>query len=103
MTPLESIAVGTPVIAHRTGGLVNIIENQCGGLLVSNHSPKGYSEAVSKLFDNDQQLKNIENNGLDRIGQKFAAKTNSELIIASYQNLRKIENTLIQTMPDETG
>ena len=87
MTPLESIAVGTPVIAHRTGGLVNIIENQCGGLLVSNHSPKGYSEAVSKLLDNDQQLKDIVHNGLERIEQKFTAKTNGNVIVASYRNL----------------
>ena len=34
MTPLESIAVGTPVIANETGGLINIIGDQCGGILV---------------------------------------------------------------------
>ena len=90
MTPLESIAVGTPVIVHRTGGLINIIGNQCGGLLVSNHSPKGYSKAVSKLFDDHQQRKNIEQNGLERVERKFTARINADDIVNSYRNLLKL-------------
>jgi glycosyltransferase involved in cell wall biosynthesis len=87
MTPLESIAVGTPVIAHGTGGLIDILGNQCGGLLVSNHCPTGYSEAVSKLLNSDLQFVIAIENGRDRIRQKFAAKTNGELIMTSYKNL----------------
>ncbi|MEH6552346.1 MAG: glycosyltransferase [Pseudomonadales bacterium] len=89
MTPLESIAVGTPVIAHQTGGLINIIEGQSGCLLVSNHTPKGYSEAVSKLFNIDQQCEHTGKNGLDPLNQKFTATTNGELIATSYRNLLK--------------
>ena len=90
MTPLESIAVGTPVIVHKTGGLISIIGNESGGLLVSSHSQKGYSDAVKKLFSDDQQRIDIEKKGLNRIEQKFSAKANCELVMMSYRKLLKV-------------
>lgn len=87
MTPLESIAVGTPVIAHSVGGLIDIIGDNCGGALVSDHQPEGYAQAVSKLFSNEQRLESIRKNGLEKIGKTFAARVNSDWVIEVYSDL----------------
>jgi glycosyltransferase involved in cell wall biosynthesis len=49
MTPLEALAVGTPVVAHAVGGLVDILRGDGKGILVSNHDPEAYAEAVASL------------------------------------------------------
>lgn len=90
MTPLESIAVGTPVIAHQTGGLIDIIDKHCGGNLVSDHRPKGYFEAISELFNDCQELESRKKKGLDRIEKKYSAKRNGEFIVQSYKHFLKI-------------
>lgn len=87
MTPLESIAVGTLVVAHRMGGLVDIIDDHCGGALVENHQPEGYFEAVSTLFSDEQELEKIRKNGLKRIEKNFTSKVNSGWIIDTYSDL----------------
>jgi len=87
MTPLESIAVGTPVVAHSVGGLVDIIGEYCGGALVADHQPQGYAQAVSQLFSNEQQLENSKKNGLERIERSYTAQTNSQTLFSVYQAL----------------
>jgi glycosyltransferase involved in cell wall biosynthesis len=45
MTALEALALSTPLIAHKTGGLIDVLKD-FPSLLVSNHSGEGYAEAV---------------------------------------------------------
>lgn len=45
MTALEALALGTPLIAHKTGGLIDVLNNDSSHL-VSNHCGEGYAEAV---------------------------------------------------------
>jgi glycosyltransferase involved in cell wall biosynthesis len=46
MTALESLALGTPLIAHKTGGLKDLLEKY-PTLLVTDHSPAGYAECIN--------------------------------------------------------
>ena len=52
MTVLESIVLGTPVVAHRVGGLVEVLDDSSGGMLVRQHDPKGYAQAVLAILFN---------------------------------------------------
>ncbi len=50
MTLLESITAGTPVLAHAVGGLAEVLQDNCGGLLVTDHSATGYAAGLIKLL-----------------------------------------------------
>jgi len=49
MTALESLAVGTPVVAHSVGGLTTLLKRY-PKLLVDNHTPTGYVNAITQLI-----------------------------------------------------
>ena len=51
MTVLECLAVGTPLIAHSTGGLTDLLKSNSDSLVV-NHTATDYAERVFKLFIN---------------------------------------------------
>lgn len=52
MTALEAVALGTPLVAHNTGGLKDILQDH-PQLLVSDHSPAGYARAMQAALDGD--------------------------------------------------
>jgi glycosyltransferase involved in cell wall biosynthesis len=49
MTALESIAIGTPLIAHNVGGLIGLMQ-ETPQLLVTKHHASGYTDAVIKVI-----------------------------------------------------
>jgi glycosyltransferase involved in cell wall biosynthesis len=49
-TLLEAMALGTPVIASRVGGLAETIQDGATGLLVPPGSATGLAEAIGKLI-----------------------------------------------------
>lgn len=51
MTALEALALGTPLIAHKIGGLTDVLENY-PDFLVSDHSPEGYAAVIGKFLSN---------------------------------------------------
>ncbi|MBZ4034436.1 glycosyltransferase [Flavobacterium sp. 17A] len=52
---IESLALGTPVIAvDCNSGPREIIQNEFNGLLVENHNPKAFAEAMNRFADNDE-------------------------------------------------
>ncbi len=53
MTALEAMALGTPLIGHSTGGLIDILQDY-PELLVTNHSPEGYAVKVKSLLLSDK-------------------------------------------------
>jgi glycosyltransferase involved in cell wall biosynthesis len=78
MTPLEALALKTPVIAHETGGLVDILKGSTADLLVSNHSPEGYAAIVSNLFSPNVVIEKHQNSGHIKITEDFTAKSNAQ-------------------------
>lgn len=48
MTALEALAVGTPIVAHAVGGLLELLPAQS---LVREHSASAYAEAIGRLVD----------------------------------------------------
>ena len=52
MTALESIALGTPMIAHGIGGLANLLQ-ECSERLVERHDPVYYATALNNTIRNN--------------------------------------------------
>lgn len=90
MTPLESIALKTPVIGHATGGLIDMLKSECGGLLVSEHRPEGYANAISTLFSSEHNIHTMMEKGTYKIGQRFNAAINGQAMVDSYFSLLDI-------------
>lgn len=51
MTPLEAMALGTPVVASSVCGIPEMIESGVHGLLAHEHSAKAYASAIQQLED----------------------------------------------------
>ncbi|WP_019531038.1 glycosyltransferase [Dasania marina] len=50
MTALESVAIGTPMVAHAVGGLVPLFETLDVCELVAQHNAEGYAGAVARVL-----------------------------------------------------
>jgi glycosyltransferase involved in cell wall biosynthesis len=85
MTPLESIAVGTPVVAHDVGGLSNILSAESGGILTRDHTAAGYARAVIALLNSDK--KTLLEHGMARVRNEFSAARNAADVAALYRSL----------------
>jgi L-malate glycosyltransferase len=79
MTALEALTLGTPLIAHKVGGLqellIHLPEN-----LVTHHSAGEYAKTLLHLL---KQKKTYSNN----LSNQFFAKTNCEKVISLYKEL----------------
>lgn len=87
MTVLEAITLGTPVVAHHTGGLVELLENGNGGVLVKQHDAAGYAEAVFRLVENRQWARKLVAAGQRNLNEHYSASANSSQILAVYEDL----------------
>ena len=52
-TPVEAMAAGTPVVATRSGGIVETMRDQETGFLVEKNDSQGLAAAILKLLEND--------------------------------------------------
>jgi glycosyltransferase involved in cell wall biosynthesis len=70
MTPLEAMALGTPVVAPAVCGIPEMIEDGDDGLLVQEHRPETYATAIRRLQDPELR-KSIVEKARAKIAAKF--------------------------------
>ncbi len=80
MTVLEALALETPVLAHRVGGLAEVLAvyPRC---LVEDHSPEGYAQALVQLLQGP-----LPEVGLPR---EYLAQTCADSTLTLYQHLTR--------------
>jgi len=71
LTALESLALGTPVIATRMGGLPEIITAGEDGLLVDAWHPAALRAAVLQLVEHPQRAREMGRAGRVKVEQRF--------------------------------
>lgn len=59
LVALESAASGTPVIAFRTGGLVESVSDGVSGLLLESRDPRAWAQATASLLDDAAKLERL--------------------------------------------
>lgn len=79
MTALEALALGIPLVAHNTGGLSDILLNY-PHLLVADHSPAGYAQAIVANLMSDH--------GRPELPAVYSAEKNLEDTLRLYNSLR---------------
>lgn len=85
---LDALALGTPVIATRVGGTVEILgeDGDCG-LLIPPRSPEALEEAISHLLTHPELRETFRQRGLRVIEERFSVDGMVDGTLAVYQRL----------------
>lgn len=51
VTVMEALTLGVPVVAPRVGGLPEVVESECDGILVTPESPNALADAIERVAD----------------------------------------------------
>lgn len=93
MTLLEAMRLRTPIVAHRVGGLVELLEPVVDGAkcecatLVSEHTPAGYAAAVRELLCRPPLRAQRADVAFERVGTQFSARANADRFVDLYRTL----------------
>jgi spore coat protein SA len=79
----ESLSMGVPVIATRSGGVPEIVTPDCGILVESNCQPAKIASVVRKLLSNPAWRSNLAQAGPRRIASNFTRKSNYDRFAAA--------------------
>ena len=85
---VESIAIGTPVVATEDGATFEIINNT-NGILVPIHNPAAIADAVISLLENKELYDTYSRNSIKTVQEKFNVSQSTRDIFAVYQTLNK--------------
>lgn len=72
LTALEAMAVGTPVLAVRAGGLPEIISHGKNGFLVDSRKPEVLQEAVKSILENPSKAAEVAERGFRTATERFS-------------------------------
>jgi glycosyltransferase involved in cell wall biosynthesis len=86
-TLLEAMALGTPIIASRVGGLVEVIENQSTGLLIPPRDVTALAQAIVRLRQEPQLSHQIGENARSLQHARYSLLTMGTLYLSVYRNL----------------
>jgi glycosyltransferase involved in cell wall biosynthesis len=80
MVAIEAMASGMVVVAHRSGGPMEIVVDGVTGKLVESHTVEAFSDALCNLVINEDQLQIMSKAARDRVRDHFTWKIASERI-----------------------
>lgn len=69
---VEAMLFGLPVVATRSEGASEIIENGVSGILVPNEEAEILAERILELFDDENKREQLRNNGRRRAREHFS-------------------------------
>jgi glycosyltransferase involved in cell wall biosynthesis len=88
---LEAMASGLPVIATKTGGIPELIQDGVNGILIPTKNSQMISDAVLKLIRNPNLRQHYGENGLKSVTEKFGIEMMVKNLESLYDNLMKEE------------
>jgi len=80
---IEAMASGIPVVATRSGGPEEILENERSGLLVPVQDPQALAAAVERIVSEPFLANTITTNALSRVQDRYTLST----MLQSYEKL----------------
>jgi glycosyltransferase involved in cell wall biosynthesis len=87
ITPLESMACGTPVIGANVGGIKYSVKNGETGYLVPAKNPMALASKIDSLFSNSVLIKRMQLNALKRVHSQFTWSKVAEMVAGIYENI----------------
>jgi glycosyltransferase involved in cell wall biosynthesis len=86
-TPVEAMAAGTPVVATRSGGILETITDHETGFLVERNDSHALAEAILKLLENDALWESVGRAARRRALEYFHWDTIAAAMHDRYQSL----------------
>jgi glycosyltransferase involved in cell wall biosynthesis len=102
-TLLESLALGTPVIASQVGGLAEVLTDRQSALLVNPGSPAALASAVRCLTETPGLRADLIRNGLDMTATSFTAGEMAHQYQSLFESIRQAEDSGIEKWDARTG
>ena len=87
ITPLESMACGTPVIGSNVGGIKFSVHHNQTGYLVPPNNPEKLAERIEQMFEDEVVYDQMCQRSLDRVNQMFTWKKVAERMEAVYKHI----------------
>jgi D-inositol-3-phosphate glycosyltransferase len=89
ITPLESMACGTPVVGANVGGIKHSVKNGETGYLIPPKDPQALASKIDHLLSNKMLLKKMQANCLKRVHKLFTWKKIAESVANVYEEVLK--------------
>jgi glycosyltransferase involved in cell wall biosynthesis len=83
---LEAMACGLPVVATRAGGVVDIVEDNRSGLLVSARDPASIANAVASLANDATTRAQLGSAARTRVSENFSMDAMTKKTIDLYRD-----------------
>jgi phosphoheptose isomerase len=96
ITPVESMACGTPVIGASVGGIKYTVVDGETGYLVPPNDPQAVARRLTDLYRDPQRLQTFREQSLRRVNQLFTWQKVSEAVADFYEDILR-ENALQTT------
>lgn len=87
ITPLESMACGTPVVGSNVGGIKYSVEDGKCGFLVAPNDPDALALRILELLHGDSLRKTMSENALRRVNALFTWAKVTEKVAALYERV----------------
>jgi glycosyltransferase involved in cell wall biosynthesis len=84
---LESMASGTPLVGTRVGVIPELIDHEKNGLLVQPRNSEEIAEAIARLHDSPDKLKEMGKNSRAKIVDSFSWDAVAEQTIEVYKSV----------------
>lgn len=84
---LEALASGTPVVASRSGGIVDMIDGYSTGLLFEEKDFRELAKKIVYVLSNKAVRERLSRNGLKLVAEKYAWKKISRKLGQLYESL----------------
>lgn len=89
ITPLESMACGTPVIGSNVGGIKFSVAHGKTGFLVPPNDPEILGERMFQVLTDEKLAKQLSRNAIRHVNASFTWKTVTKQIASIYDSVRK--------------
>jgi glycosyltransferase involved in cell wall biosynthesis len=87
MPAAEAMASGLAVIGTRTGGIPEVIEDGCSGLLVPKDDPVALAAAICRLVEDDELRRSMGRAGRARCALEFSWDLLARKLLDKYEKL----------------
>ena len=84
---LEAMAAGKPVVATRTGGIPEMVDDERTGLLVARGQSRDLAQALARVVTDESQARRMGEEGRRRLSERFSARVYGERVQALYERV----------------
>jgi hypothetical protein len=91
---VEAMAAGSPVVASRSGGVVETVKDRETGFIVDKNDPQQLAQALLSLLEDDALRETMGRAGRQRALAKFTWARVAETMLTRYQELSGVGSSL---------